>query len=73
MSPEVPEGQKGTKNTSLECLGHKRGTKLIFCTLLIIIVKPSYLVAIQCVSLRLLIKIIDLCQIRQCIDYQIID
>ena len=28
--PEVPERQKkGQKNTSLECLGHKRGTKLI--------------------------------------------
>ena len=31
MSPEVPEGHKrDKKNKPLECLGHKRGTKLIF-------------------------------------------
>ena len=35
---------------------------MIFWTLLIIIVKPFYLVAIQRVSWRLLIKIIDLYQ-----------
>ena len=52
--------KKGQKNTSLVCLGHKRGTKLIFCTLLIIIVILFYLVAIQLVSWRLLLKIIDL-------------
>jgi len=52
--------KKGQKNTSLECLGHKRGTKLNFCTLLILIVKISYLIAIQYVSLRLLLKIINL-------------
>ena len=28
--PKCPRDKKGTKNTSLECLGHKRGTKLIF-------------------------------------------
>ena len=31
LSPEVPEGHKrDKKNKSLECLGDKRGTKLIF-------------------------------------------
>jgi hypothetical protein len=58
---------------SLECLGHKRGTKLIFWTLLIIIVKSFYLIAIQYVSLRLLLKIINLYRIRQYIDYQCIN
>ena len=56
---------KKEKNTSLECLGHKRGTKLIFWTLLIIIVKSLYLIAIQYVRLRLLLKIIDLYQTCQ--------
>ena len=65
--------KKGQKNTSLECLGHKRGTKLIFWTLLIIIVKSFYLIAIQYVSLRLLLKIINLYKIRQYIDYQCIN
>ena len=65
--------KKGQKNTSLECQGHKRGTKLIFWTLLIIIVKSFYLIAIQYVSLRLLLKIINLYKIRQYIDYQCIN
>ena len=52
--------KKGQKNTSLECLGHKRGTKLIFCTLLILIAKISYLIVIQCVSMWFVLKIIDL-------------
>ena len=56
--------KKGQKNTSLECLGHKRGTKLSIWTLLIIIVKPFYLIDIQYVSLRLLLKIINLYKIR---------
>ena len=31
LSPEVPEGhRRGKKNKPLECLGHKRGTKLNF-------------------------------------------
>ena len=38
---------KKEKNTSLECLGHKRGTKLNFSTLLILIVKLIYLIVIQ--------------------------
>lgn len=58
---------------SLECLGDKRGIKLIFWTLLIIIVKLSYLIAIQYVSLRLLLKIINLYRIRQHVDYQCVD
>ena len=64
--------KKGQKNTSLECLGHKRGTKLFFWTLLIIIVKSFYLIAIQYISLRLLLKIINLYKIYQHIDYQCI-
>ena len=61
--PKCPRDKKGQKNTSLECLGHKRWTKLIFWTLLIIIVKSFYLVAIQYVSLRLMLKIINLYKI----------
>ena len=62
LSPEVPEGQKrDKKNTSLECLGHKRGTKLNFCTLLILIVELTYLIVIQRVSRWFKLKIIDLC------------
>ena len=62
--PKCPRDKKGTKKpASLECLGHKRGTKLIFWTLLIIIVKSFYLIAIQYVSLRLLLKIINLYKI----------
>ncbi len=49
LSPEVPEGQKGTK--------------LNFSTLLILNAKLSYLIAIQYVSLRLLLKIINLYKI----------
>jgi hypothetical protein len=61
LSPEVPEGQKRDKKImSFECLEYKRGTKLFFWTLLIIIVKSFYLIAIQYVSLRLLLKIINL-------------
>ena len=68
------DGQKrDKKNTSLECLGHKQGRKLIFWTLLIIIVKSFYLIAIQYVSLRLLFKIINLYKIYQHIDYQCIN
>ena len=71
--PKCPRDKKGQKNTSLECLGHKRGTKLIFWTLLIIIVKSFYFIAVQYVSLRLLLKIINLYKIRQYIDYQCIN
>ena len=68
------QGTKRDKKTaSLECLGHKQGTKLIFWTLLIIIVKSFYLIAIQYVCLRLLLKIINLYKIRQYIDYQYIN
>ena len=58
--PKCPRDKKGTKNTSLECLGHKRGTKLNFSTLLILIVKLSYPVVIQRVSRWFELKIIDL-------------
>ena len=55
------QGTKRDKKTaSLECLGHKRGTKLIFWTLLIIIVKSFYLIVIQGVSRCFMLKIIDL-------------
>ena len=52
--------KKGQKNTSLECLGHKRGTKLNFSTLLILIVKLTYLIVLQRVSRWFELKIVDL-------------
>ena len=44
-----------------KCLGHKRGTKLNFCTLLTLIVKLTYLIVIQRDSGWFELKIIDLC------------
>ena len=45
---------------SLSYLGDNRGTKLTFCTLLILIAKLFYLVVIQRVSRWFVLKIIDL-------------
>ena len=43
-----------------KCPRDKRGAKLIFCTLLILIAKTSYLTVIQRVSKGFVLKIIDL-------------
>ena len=61
--PKCPRDKRDKKNMSLECLGHKRGTKLNFSTLLILIAKLSYPVVIQRISGWFILKIIDLYQI----------